>query len=117
MHRRNKRRFFAEAIQNLDFEINYLKSERGEKIPDYLIGETVFEIGGVNKSASQFKGFKAKKQIILTHPGVIEEMKRPLFMVGLVEKIKNRQKLANLLHFSKLIYYNVYILTNGFTKM
>ena len=75
MHRRNKRRFFAEAIQNLDFEINYLKSERGEKIPDYLIGETVFEIGGVNKSASQFKGFKAKKQIILTHPGVIEEMK------------------------------------------
>lgn len=80
--------FFVEAVKSLDWEINYLKSERGEKIPDYLVDFVVFEIGGVTKGASQFKGFKEKIKIILTHPGVIDEMKRPLFMIGLLEKEK-----------------------------
>ena len=77
--------FFADAMINLGFSVNYLKSMRGEKIPDYITDDTIFEIGGTSKSVSQFKGFDAKKKIILTHPGMIDEIRRPLFFIGMLE--------------------------------
>ncbi len=75
--------FFTDAVAAQDLEISYLKSERGEKTPDYLVNEIVFEIGGKSKGISQFKGFKANKKIILTHPGKIDETKRPLYFIGM----------------------------------
>lgn len=77
--------FFAESMGNLGIEFNYLKSKRGEKIPDYVADRVVFEIGGPSKGASQFKGFSAEKKIILTHPGTMDGMRRPLFLVGMLE--------------------------------
>ena len=74
--------FFVSSIKGSGFEIYYLKSKRGEKTPDYLIQDVVFEIGGISKGVTQFKGFKAKKKIILTHPGKLEKDRRPLFLVG-----------------------------------
>lgn len=76
--------FFTDAITNLGEQIYYLKSKRGEKTPDYLVGDAVFEIGGKTKSQTQFKGFSGKTRIILSHPGGIEEHRRPLFMAGML---------------------------------
>lgn len=78
--------FFAESMGNLGIEFNYLKSKRGEKIPDYVAdNRVVFEIGGPSKGASQFKGFVSERKIILTHPGTIDELRRPLFLVGMLD--------------------------------
>lgn len=77
--------FFVEAFTSLGFELNYLKTARGRKTPDYLAGKTIFEIGGASKGVSQFEGFKGAKKIILTHPGRIDEIRRPLFFAGMLE--------------------------------
>ena len=79
--------FFADTMHNLGFKINYLKSRRGEKTPDYVVGKTVVEIGGVSKGTDQFKGFAStEKKIILTHPGTaIDAVRRPLFLAGLLK--------------------------------
>ena len=75
--------FFADSCAALDFGMTYLKTNRGEKTPDYLIGNTVFEIGGRNKGHSQFKEYKMKKKLILTQPGMMDESRRPLFFFGM----------------------------------
>ena len=77
--------FFVETMRFSQKEIFYLKSTRGEKTPDYLIDDTVIEIGGKSKGRQQFKGYSANKKIILTHPGIIDEIRRPLFLLGMVE--------------------------------
>ena len=80
--------FFAEASKMNSLEINYLKSTRGEKVPDYYLPEKniIFEIGGKSKTIKQFKGFPLKRKLILTHPGKISENHRPLVMYGMLEK-------------------------------
>lgn len=78
--------FFVEMMGGLGYSLNYLKSERGKKMPDYAIGETVFEIGGAGKGGAQFKGFGAHKKIILTQPGALGRMKRPLYFAGMLEQ-------------------------------
>ena len=46
--------------------IHYLKTKRGAKTPDYLLGDgTVIEIGGKGKGFSQFKDVKADRQVKL----------------------------------------------------
>lgn len=77
--------FFAEAMWSAGLRFGYLKSTRGEKVPDYAVDGTVFEIGGVSKGISQFKGFKSGRKLILTHPGKVDSMRRPLFFVGMLE--------------------------------
>jgi len=78
--------FFVDAISRLKIELNYLKGTRGEKTPDYLVGSVVCEIGGRNKGRSQFKGFTARKnKIIFTQPGMLDDMRRPLFFAGMLE--------------------------------
>jgi len=47
--------FFVDTIASLGFTPQYLKTERGKKTPDYLIGETVFEIGGATKPPTNSK--------------------------------------------------------------
>lgn len=76
--------YFVEAAKTLDLSVSYLKSTRGEKTPDYMIDNSIFEIGGKGKGRSQFKGIKKKKKIILTHPGSIDDLRRPLFLFGMV---------------------------------
>ncbi|MBN2121544.1 ATP-binding protein [Candidatus Micrarchaeota archaeon] len=77
--------FFAEMMGGHGYPINYLKSTRGAKTPDYIVGKTVFEIGGASKGASQFRGIGEKyEKIILTQPGAIGKMKRPLYFAGML---------------------------------
>ncbi|MFH0771427.1 MAG: AAA family ATPase [Candidatus Omnitrophota bacterium] len=77
--------FFVEAVRAAGFEIGYLKSTRGEKIPDYVLRDKelfVFEIGGKGKGRRQFKGFKMGRKIILSDGYESEGIRRPLFLFG-----------------------------------
>lgn len=83
--------FFVEAAKACGFDIRYLKSTRGAKTPDYVIDgrrSLVFEIGGRGKGRQQFKGFQAGRKIILSDSYETEDIKRPLFMLGLLSKNK-----------------------------
>jgi predicted AAA+ superfamily ATPase len=77
--------FFVEAISSLGMGIDYLKGSMGEKTPDYIVDDLVCEVGGSGKGFSQFKGYRAKKKIIFTQPGSLDEMRRPLFFAGMIE--------------------------------
>ncbi len=77
--------FFVESAIQLGLELSYLKTTRGEKTPDYSIEDVVFEIGGMSKGHSQFKGFKMHRKIILIQPGMLDSSRRPLLFIGLVE--------------------------------
>lgn len=79
--------FFTDAMKYLDFEVHYLKSCRGEKMPDYTVRDVVIEIGGTSKNLSQFKGFSAKRKLVLTHPGSLDKTRRPLFFAGLLDSV------------------------------
>ncbi len=80
--------FFAQEMFFHHKNFFYLKSNRGEKTPDYLIQDDnediVIEIGGKSKGRSQFKGIDIEKKIILTHRGVSDDIKRPLFLLGFI---------------------------------
>ena len=82
--------FFIENIRCCGFTFNYLKSNRGEKIPDYYISDNdnsfIIEIGGKNKGREQFKGVNEKKQIIFTHSERLDGIRRPLFLTGFITK-------------------------------
>jgi uncharacterized protein len=82
--------FFVEAMRYLGKDIHYLKSTRGQKTPDYLLDdfygqELVFEIGGKSKGRTQFKGIKVDKKIVLSHSVETTGIKRPLFLVGMID--------------------------------
>jgi len=77
--------FFAQTMRFSGKEFFYLKTNRGKKTPDYLIDSVLIEIGGAKKGINQFKGFKAKEKIILTHPGKIDKNKRPLYFIGMID--------------------------------
>ncbi|MDP3041579.1 MAG: AAA family ATPase [Candidatus Omnitrophota bacterium] len=79
--------FFVEVFRALGKEVFYLKSNRGEKTPDYFIRDTqdiVFEVGGKGKGRSQFKGMDFKTKIILADGYDVAGLRRPLFLAGLL---------------------------------
>lgn len=81
--------FFVEAGRSNGLKIYYLKSTRGAKTPDYVIGGrklVVFEIGGKGKGRQQFKGFSAERKIILSDGYETKGAKRPLFLFGMLSK-------------------------------
>ena len=81
--------FFVEAVKSAGLEIRYLKSTRGAKTPDYVLGGkkgVVFEIGGKSKGRQQFKGFTAGHKIILADSYETKGFRRPLFLIGLLSK-------------------------------
>ena len=80
-----KEDFFVDTLRFLNKEVYYLKTTQGKKTPDYLIDDMVIEIGGKGKGISQFKGLEKKKTSILTYPGQLDNLRRPLFMLGMVE--------------------------------
>ena len=65
--------FFIHHISGTGYAVNYLKSMRGQKLPDYVLfinnRKLVIEIGGAGKSTSQFKGLAGKEKLILSQPG------------------------------------------------
>jgi uncharacterized protein len=64
--------FFIHHITGANLTVNYLKSLRGEKLPDYVLffqnRKMIIEIGGAGKSVSQFKGIEEKEKYVLTQP-------------------------------------------------
>lgn len=81
--------FFVEAVKSCGMDIRYLKSTRGAKTPDYVIGgdrKIVFEIGGRAKGRQQFRGFTAGRKIILAEGCETKGIKRPLFLFGLLSR-------------------------------
>ena len=78
--------FFIHHITGAGLTVNYLKSMRGQKLPDYVVfqGERriIFEVGGAGKGASQFKGMKEKEKHLLTQPGSPKSI--PLILTGLL---------------------------------
>ena len=78
--------FLAEMLTGAMVEFNYLKSTRGTKTPDFLVhtaqGDIVLEVGGKGKGRSQFKGIKINRKLILSHGDEVDELRRPLFLLG-----------------------------------
>jgi hypothetical protein len=67
-------------------ELEYLKSTRGAKTPDYLIerdGERLaVEVGGRGKGREQFKGVEVDRKLVFAHSLVPEGSRLPLFLLG-----------------------------------
>lgn len=84
--------FLVETLKMVGYEFYYLKSKRGEKVPDYLVKfkdatgkqkEVVVEVGGKGKGRTQFKGFSAKKKLVFVQPATeLQKGRIPLFMAG-----------------------------------
>jgi len=76
--------FFIHHILGANLTVNYLKSLRGQKLPDYLVfhkgKKIIFEIGGAGKGASQFKGIEEREKYLLTQPGAPGGI--PLILMG-----------------------------------
>ncbi len=81
--------FFVMMARMNGWKIHYLKTKRGEKTPDYLVGRGnnryVFEVGGDKKSLKQLKGVKNANSYVLTYPGEINKNRRPLIFVGFLD--------------------------------
>ncbi|MFO7870373.1 MAG: AAA family ATPase [Kiritimatiellia bacterium] len=78
--------FFVEAVKQAGLPVRYLKSRRGAKTPDFLVGEegseVVAEVGGKGKGRSQFKGIEDFRKVIFADTPVPDEKRVPLFMAG-----------------------------------
>ena len=78
--------FLAGMLSGAAVEFHYLKSTRGSKTPDFLVrdkrGDIVLEVGGRGKGRSQFKGIRVERKIILAHGEEIDDVRRPLFLLG-----------------------------------
>ena len=78
--------FFVHHLSNIDVEMNYLKSVRGEKLPDYVVfyknDKIIFEIGGEGKTRKQLKGISGSR-FVLSQPGNLDTG-IPLILFGFV---------------------------------
>ena len=78
--------FFVMAMRQAGRSVNYLKSTRGQKTPDFLLQyggkNLVFEVGGKGKGRSQFKGIEADRKIVMAEGGSFSEGRMPLHLAG-----------------------------------
>lgn len=78
--------FFVESIRRINLPLNYLKTMRGQKTPDYWIQlpdtSIVIEVGGQHKGRTQFKGITTSKMLILGDQITPGPHQQPLFLVG-----------------------------------
>jgi hypothetical protein len=78
--------FFVMAMRQAGQSLNYLKSTRGQKIPDFLLQyggkNLVFEIGGKGRGRSQFKGIQADRKIVMAEGGSLSDDRMPLHLAG-----------------------------------
>jgi len=82
--------FFAEAMRQRGVGFWYLKTMRGSKTPDFVIdsdgeygGRTVIEVGGKGKGPTQFKDFQSDRRFVFSHGDAVDDLRRPLFMLGM----------------------------------
>ncbi len=78
--------FFVDMLRQAGIELNYLKSTRGEKTPDYLVAgapdKLVVEIGGPGKGRQQFKGIEIDRKLVFAHTHIPTAGNVPLFLIG-----------------------------------
>ncbi len=78
--------YFVGCVKMSGMKINYLKTKKGKKTPDYIVEENgkeyIVEVGGKGKGISQFKGIDLEKSIIFTDANIVDRIKRPLFLSG-----------------------------------
>lgn len=81
--------FFVECMKLSGNKINYLKTNKGKKTPDYLIDDIgnnyIIEVGGKGKGIKQFKGIEMDKSIIFADGEKLDGIKRPLFLAGFLK--------------------------------
>ena len=80
--------FFAEMMIMKGCRFHYLKSNRGEKTPDFLVEldeeKVVIEVGGKGKGREQFKGVKVGKKLILAHSSDVGTNRKPISLLGFI---------------------------------
>lgn len=78
--------FFVEAMTQGGAAIEYLKSTRGAKTPDYLVEiddqKVAAEVDGRGKGREQFKGVEVDRKLVFTHTTAPEGSRLPLFLLG-----------------------------------
>ncbi len=78
--------YFVDMLRQAGIKLNYLKSTRGEKTPDYLVAggpdKLVVEIGGPGKGRQQFKGIQIDRKLVFAHTDIPTAGTIPLFLVG-----------------------------------
>lgn len=78
--------FLVAMLRQSGTEFGYLKSTRGAKTPDYLIGggpdQLAVEVGGRGKGRQQFKGVKIDRKLVFAHTETPEKGRLPLFLAG-----------------------------------
>jgi predicted AAA+ superfamily ATPase len=76
--------FFIHHITGAGYMVNYLKSMRGQKLPDYVLyyqnQRLIIEIGGAGKGTSQFKGIESKGKLVVSQPASRNGL--PLILFG-----------------------------------
>ena len=84
--------FFVFHLNNLELNIKYLKNDRGEKMPDYIITyknrKIIFEIGGPGKTKKQLNACKeipCCEKYLLQQPFENELGAHPLILLGFVK--------------------------------
>ena len=81
--------FFVECIKISGNKINYLKTKKGRKTPDYLVEENgkqyIIEVGGKGKGIQQFKGINISKSLIFVDGERFDGIRRPLFLAGFLK--------------------------------
>lgn len=86
--------FVMDCLKISGHRAYYLKSTRGEKIPDFYIDDLkpplVLEVGGKGKGREQFKGIKVERKLILSDGDRIAPGKVPLFLLGFLKPTDDR---------------------------
>lgn len=80
--------FFVDMLRQAGIDINYLKSTRGKKTPDYLVAggpdKLVVEIGGPGKGRQQFKGIEIDRKLVFSHKDAPTPNTVPLCLIGYI---------------------------------
>ena len=81
--------FFVECMKISGNKINYLKTKKGKKTPDYLVDNNgtkyIIEVSGKGKGIQQFKGIDMSKSIVLSDGERLDGIRRPLFLAGFLK--------------------------------
>lgn len=80
--------FFVGMLRQAGIAINYLKTTRGKKTPDYLVAggsdKLVVEIGGPGKGRQQFKGIEIDRKLVFSHADSPTPNTVPLCLIGYI---------------------------------
>lgn len=90
--------YFVEMLRQGGASLQYLKTTRGAKTPDYLVEldgqRLVIEIGGPGKGHEQFKGVQADRKLVLAHTDMPTDRAVPLFLAGFLPAVTSSRNEA-----------------------